>query len=474
MNDPAIETAFDPAQFREQGHLIVDQLADALDKAHQGQGKVRSKQTPEEAAAFWKEKLEGDPSPHTLIGSVLEHAFRCHHPHNLGHQVGPVLPAAALADLAGSLLDTGNGVFEVGNPATAMERVVLQDLAEKIGFPETADGILTSGGSLGNLTALLAMRQCQAGSWDKGSGCEPGTVLVSEEAHYCVTRAVKIMGWGDQGITRVEVDSDFRMSLSSLEDAYRSALSRGQKVLGVIGSAGSTATGRIDPLEGIAEFCRKHDLWFHIDAAHAGAFVYSRTARELLSGIELADSVVVDFHKMLLSPSLLTAVMFRNGADSFETFAQKADYLWRQDQSHEWWDAAKRTLECTRPMLGLRAFALLQAGKNGLFETYIDQALAMTHRFAELLREAGDFELLAEPESNIICYRYVAEAVAEEEFNIVNRKIREAIVDSGDFYVVQVEKKGKVYLRSALMNPNIDEAVLLSLMDRIREEGNNR
>ena len=103
-----------------------------------------------------------------LIGKAFDaERFRSQHPHNLGHQVGPVLPAVALMDLVGSLLDTGNGVYEVGNPATPMERVVLKDLAARLGFSTEADGILTSGGSLGNLTALLAMRQARTDSWDQ-------------------------------------------------------------------------------------------------------------------------------------------------------------------------------------------------------------------------------------------------------------------------------------------------------------------
>ena len=467
--DP-VKDGFDPKAFRDLGHAAVDQLADYLETVSKGEGRVRPAQEPDKAATYWGDQLheEACQNPTALIAQVLERSFHSHHPRNLGHQVGPVLPLAAVFELVGSLLDTGNGVYEVGDPATPMERAVLKDLNERIGLPKESDGILTSGGSLGNLTALLAMRQCQTGSWDEGTSHQQFAVLVSSEAHYCVERAVKIMGWGEQGIIRVPVDDEYRMRIDALEACLAEAQDDHIQVLGVVGSAGSTATGKIDPLAEIATFCQRHSLWFHVDAAHAGAFVFSEKARPLLRGWERADSIVIDFHKMLLSPSLLTAVLFRLGRDSYQSFAQKADYLWRADQTQEWWDLAKRTVECTRPMLGLRAYALLKHGGERLFEAYIDQALAATETFASLIESSSDFELLTTPESNILCYRHTPNGLDKHATDQLNQKIRAAITADGKFYIVQVEKHGRTYLRSAVMNPFVTIAVFEELLDEIR------
>ena len=466
--------AFDPEAFRSLGHQVVDLLADALGATGRGEAAVRSGESPQEAFEFWEAQLAGPGSPGSpqeLARLAIERSFRSHHPRNLGHQVGPVLPAVAAMELVAGLLDTGNGVFEVGNPATPMERVVLMDLARRCGLPAGADGVLTSGGSLGNLTAMLAMRQAQTGSWDTGSTRSPLAVLVSTEAHYCVTRNVKIMGWGEGGAIHIPVDGDYRLRADALEEGLGAARGRGVEVIGVVASAGSTATGRIDPLDEIGRFCEEHGLWFHVDAAHAGAYVFSEKARPLLRGIERADSLVIDFHKMLLSPSLLTAVLFRDGRDSFKTFAQHADYLWREDESTEWWDAAKRTLECTRPMLGLRAFAALQSGRDGLLERYIDHTLAITHAFADLIEAAPDFELLTRPESNIVCYRFTPAGVPGAELDALNARLREKLVQAGGFYIVQVEKHGRLYLRSAVMNPHVELSTCEALLDAVREAG---
>lgn len=236
-----MDDAFNDDSFRELGHRLIDQLADFLVESRQGAFPVRSRQKPEESFQHWNQILQSDASVETVFPETLKHGFRCQHPNNLGHQVSPTLPAAALADLVGSVLDIGNGVFEVGNPATTMERVVLRELAGRIGLPQTADGVLTSGGSLGNLTALLAMRQATLQK-------RPHTILVSSEAHYCVSRAAWIMGMGEDGIRVVPADSDFRMSLGELEKTYDEACRAGLNVIGVVGSACSTATGSFDPL----------------------------------------------------------------------------------------------------------------------------------------------------------------------------------------------------------------------------------
>jgi L-2,4-diaminobutyrate decarboxylase len=468
-NNCEVEKAFDHEKFRTLGHKIVDMLADSLGETRKAEVPVRSAQTPEEAAQFWESRLHSsDQSPEDLIRDALQTSFRSHHPHNLGHQVGPVLPEIALIDLVGSFLDTGNGTFEAGNPATAMERVALKELASRVGMSPETDGILTSGGSLGNLTALLAMRQRMTTSWDGGGFDQPVAVIVSEEAHYCVERAVKIMGWGDAGVIPAKVDDLYRIRVDLLAHTLKEAKSRGVRVIGIIGSACSTATGSFDPLDEIADFCEAENLWFHVDAAHAGGFVFSEKARPLLQGIERADSVVIDFHKMLLGSSLLTAVLFKNGNDSFESFAQKADYLWSKNDSPEWWNAAKRTLECTRPMLGLRAYALLKAGQNGLFESYLDHSLEMTRSFANLIKAADDFILLCEPESNIVCYRYQPKQGSDEDIDQLNQRVRKQLIDTGDFFIVQVTKHGRTYLRSALMNPFITPRIFEGLLKKIR------
>jgi len=152
-------------------------------------------------------------------------------------------------------------------------------------------------------------------------------VLVSEEAHYSIDRAIRIMGWGRQGAVPVPADEQFRMRATALEDSYGAATRAGLKVIAVVANACSTATGTYDPLEEIADFCAARNLWFHVDGAHGAVAVLSNRYRSLMKGVERADSLVWDAHKMMLMPLLVSAVLFRDRAAGDRAFEQRASYL---------------------------------------------------------------------------------------------------------------------------------------------------
>ena len=197
-------------------------------------------------------------------------------------------------------------IYETGPTVVPIELRVLRWMSDEIGLPQEAGGVITNGGSLGNLTALLAARQARAGFdlWSRGqSAGEDLCVLVSEQAHYCVARAVRIMGWGDEGLVKVPVDARMRLDLAALPAALEEARGRGRRPIAVVGSACTTATGSYDPLAGIADFCEAQDLWFHVDAAHGGSVALSPEYRDRVAGLERADSIVWDCHKMMMMRS---------------------------------------------------------------------------------------------------------------------------------------------------------------------------
>jgi L-2,4-diaminobutyrate decarboxylase len=379
-----------------------------------------------------------------------------------------VLPEAALADLLSAFMNNGVGVYEMGSPTVAMERAVIKELAGRLGFESSADGILTSGGTLGNLTALLAARQIKGEGdiWKEGTGNSKYAFLVSEQAHYCIDRAVKIMGWGEEGIITVPVDSRYRMDTGKLADAYQSAQRQNKTVLGVVGSACSTATGSFDPLDEIADFCGEHDLWFHVDAAHGGAAAYSGKYRPLLKGIPKADSVIVDFHKMMMCPALVTGLVFKNPSSSYRTFAQKASYLWDKEE-HEWFNLGKRTFECTKDMMALKVFTMLSHYGPGLFEEIVNRLFDLGKTFAAAVKKRDNFELAVEPESNIVCFRHMPEGVSDG--NSHNRAIRRKLIDKGNSFIVQTEIQGKLYLRTTLMNVFTQQEHIEELLQEVEE-----
>ena len=467
----SLRRAFDPEQFRAQGHALIDQLADHLAQAQAGAMPVLPWSEPEEEAAQWPADFSPEPrgTLSALVARVLARSTHLHHPRFIGHQVTSPLPDTALLELVSALLNNGMTVFEMGPVATAMERSVLRWLATQAGLGSAAEGVLTSGGSAGNLTALLAARQAKAGhdAWGRGAHeGRPLALLASEQTHYCVKRAAQIMGMGEGGVIPVPVDERFRMRADALEDAQRKAERAGRKVFAVVGSAGSTSTGAFDPLDEIADYCESRGLWFHVDGAHGAPTVLSEKYRARVRGIERADSLVWDAHKMMLLPALVTAVLFKDGARSYETFAQEAHYLYAP-RAGNWFDGGLRTLECTKRMMSLELYGALELHGTHLFADYLTRMFDLAETFAGMLREAPDFVLAVEPDCNIVCFRYHPQGA--RDLDLLQSRVREALLKSGEFYLVQTKLPAGIYLRVTLINPLTEERDLRALLKAIRE-----
>ncbi|NNL66465.1 MAG: pyridoxal-dependent decarboxylase, partial [Myxococcales bacterium] len=320
------------------------------------------------------------------------------------------------------------------------------------------------------LTALLAARQSRAGFdlWSQGqSAGEDLCVLVSEQAHYCVARAVRIMGWGDQGLFKVPVDDRNRLDPAALPDVLAQARAAGRRPIGVVGSACTTATGSYDPLDAIADFCETNDLWFHVDAAHGGSVVLSPKYRALAAGLERADSVVWDCHKMMMMPGVLTAVLFRDGRRSYETFRQEATYLFEERPDEEWYNPGNRTVECTRPGAAVLLYTALRVHGVGVFRDYVTRCFDVARRLAEIIHGAPEFELYMEPDANIVCFRFRREGPAGDG---LHERVRGNILRSGQYYLTSVHLDDKNWLRCTLQNPFTDEAELQGLLETIRAE----
>ena len=467
MEKSILERAYDADSFRQMGHQLIDQLADHMGSVMEGEGHVLHFRPPEEEHSFWKQYLR-DPQTASLAETVLQRTTQVHHPRYMGHQVAPPLPLASLAALLGASLNNGMAVYEMGMAPAAMERIVTDWLCRKAGFGPGARGFLTSGGTLANLTGLLAARRARGKKdvWNEGyTGRQ--AVLVSEAAHYCIDRAARIMGMGEAGVLKVPVDSQYRMDADQLRGIYDQALADGLEPLAVVGSAPCTATGSYDPLDRLAEFCQEKKLWLHVDGAHGGAAFLSGRYGSLVQGLERADSVAIDGHKMLGMPVLTTALLFRNGADSYTTFSQEAEYLLTQTEDEDWYNLAKRTFECTKLTSSLTWYAVLKAYGEGLFADYIDHQYDLGRSFASLLRNRPGWELACEPQSNIICFRLRPEGWDTEACNALNGGIRQRLLEDGRFYIVQTRLNGIVYLRTSLMNPFTEERHLLELLETI-------
>lgn len=476
-NEKILNAMFDGETFRTTGHELIDLLADELNRSLSAKRSVLNWRKPSEEDLRWQAPIP-QHSTLDLAGlldklklDILPGNLAIHHPQNLGHQVATPLPIAALCDLVAALTNQAMAVYETGPSATMLERQVIRWLSALIGWEEIeVNGVLTSGGAQANLTALLAARQhAQSNTWKHGVATQrPMRILASEHSHYSVSRAAGIMGLGTDAVIKIPTDDDGSMLMDEIINAHHHCLQQQEIIMAIVANAACTPTGSIDPLQEIGEFCQRHKVWFHVDGAHGASALLSTQHRSMLQGIDLADSVVWDGHKLLYMPAAVSAVLFKSPPDSYLAFAQDASYLF-QGNSHEveTYNVSYRALECTKRMMALKLWAAFSLyGVEGL-AALVDEAFSKAQIFAEMLQAHPEFELMMPPQTNIVCFRHLVEGLSDTKLNLHQASTRKNIVESGKFHLTQVELHGKLWLRTTLMNPFTQVQHLQSLIDCI-------
>lgn len=397
----------------------------------------------------------------TWLDAYLGRVTRLHHPACMGHQVSAPEAPSAVADFINGVTNGGTAIREMAPPGVALERAVIAWMLRQVGWdPQQTDGVLTSGGSMANLTALLAARaQAAPTAWRAGAPARLG-VLAPKSAHYSVARAVGILGLGADAVTAVATDACGRLLAEDLPAAAERARRVGRAPAILVVSACSTPAGMHDPLEAAGAFARAHGLWFHVDGAHGVSALLSPRLRPRLRGLELADSITWDAHKMLHVSSLCAAVLVRRRGALEAAFEAEAPYLGdpargAADADPDPWH---RTLECTRPVLALKLFlTLAAAGERGLARR-IEALYDVTREMHRRLAARPGIEVMAEPESNILCFRVPgADASA----------LRRAVLDSGSHYLSQTTWDGRTWLRLTVMNPGTEAHDAEELADRL-------
>nr|WP_298999228.1 aminotransferase class I/II-fold pyridoxal phosphate-dependent enzyme [uncultured Allomuricauda sp.] len=469
MNESILHQLFDTTDFKQRSAQLIDLISNHLEKTlNEPNKKTLSWNPPDNELRFWNDFLENGNEA-DFFEEILKRTTHTHNPKYVGHQVGVTAPITLLSGVLSNLLNNGMAVYEMGMAPNAIERIVTDKLCKTIGYDSKSGGFLTSGGTLANLTALLSARKAKVeyDVWNEGH-TKPLGIMVCEEAHYCVDRAAKIMGLGEKGIIKVPADKNFGIDANKMEEYYQKSVSQGIQVFAIVGSAPSTATGAYDNLEAIQAFAQKYDLWFHVDGAHGGAAIFSEKYKHLLKGAKKSDSMVIDGHKMMLMPTITTALLFRNRIHANHTFSLDADYLLNETQDDEWYNSGRKTFECTKTMMCIHWYLLLKLYGEAVFDTYVTRQYDLAKDLAEMLLKESDFEIATYPMSNILCFRYVNPDLSLKELNELNAMVRNELLEEGDFYMVQTTIRGIHYLRTSLMNPFTTIEHLNVLIDKIR------
>ena len=443
-----LDKAFDVKDFHDTGLSLVEFLTRTFENADKRL--VLPYKTPVEQYEYWKKDFKEKGSPINLFKDVIDKSILYHHPHYMGYQTAvPALPTV-LASLVIDFLSNGMGVYDAGMVGNTMERVVCEHLCEKFAMGENAGGFVTSGGTLGTLTAILTAKAYYQYHISKDMAAESDklSILTSEQSHYCVERAAITMGISKDRVIKIPVDENYRVRVDALKESYQKVISKGKRIFCIIASAPSTSTGTYDNLEEIGKFCQMKNVWFHVDGAHGAPAIFSEKYKYLVKGAEYADSIVLDFHKMMLTPGISSAVLLKNRSYAFDTFRQEAEYLWR-NQDFEWQHGGKSTFECTKSMTILKVYTLFKQFGDKIFEEFVDYQYDLTREFARLIDENPLFEIAHQPDSNILCFRYIC----CNNPNQFNTELRHRLTMDGNFFIVQTTLNGNIYLRITLLNP---------------------
>jgi len=445
--------------------VAVDLLAEHVKEARDGLAPVTAQPDPDALASELEVERwirEGGMDAAALakwLPRYLDATVRLHHPGSMVHQVGVPSTGAALADLIHGVTNNPMAKYEMGAAGATLERDVVRWLLEQVGFdPDAGAGVLTHGGSLANLTALLAARaRLVPDAWRQG--VPPDLALLAPpSAHYSIRRAAAILGLGEDAVIELDVDELERIRPDQLGRALERCAAAGRRAMALVAVAGATSTGLHDDLRAIGAFCAEHGIWLHADAAHGASALLSDRHRHLLDGVELADSVIWDAHKMLRTSGLCAAVLVRRGADLAGAFRQRGDYLFYESESIGF-DLLDRTIESTKTTLGLKLFlSLAWARERGLGD-YVTSRYELTRRFYDMLSREPGVTCPYLPESNILCFRVAG---------IDQLAFRDRLLADGRLHIGSTTIGGERYLRLVVTAPDTDEATLNELVLALR------
>ncbi len=375
----------------------------------------------------------------------LRDAVYFHHPRYLAHLNCPVVIPALLAELFVSAVNSSLDTWDQSAGGTLIERRLIDWTAERIGLGPFADGIFTSGGTQSNLQALLLARE-EAG---------PGRrrILASAAGHFSVQKSAKLLGLGPDAVITVETGPDRRMSPDALARALAGCRDRGDTVMAVVATAGTTDFGTIDPLPEIADLCTTFRVWLHVDAAYGCGLLVSPTRRHLLDGIERASSVTVDYHKSFFQPVSSSALLVRDGR-TLRHATYHADYLNPERMVEQRIpNQVDKSLQTTRRFDALKLWMTLRVmGPDAIGEMF-DDVVDRAAGAYDLLSEDPRFEVVTRSQLSTVVFRYLPTGAGRALADEANLYAREALAASGAAVVAGTTVDGRHFLKFTLLNP---------------------
>jgi glutamate/tyrosine decarboxylase-like PLP-dependent enzyme len=477
---PVPEPALDwtAAQARALGEEALDIWIELLERLHTDLPVARSRSAAEVRAAVSLDVPDRPMPMDELVAYlrrvVFDESMYPGHPGFLAHISGAGTVPGAAADLLAAALNQNSGGWRLSPAASEIEQHLTRWFAGRFGLPEGASGYVTSGGAMSNLIGLTLARTRCAG-WDvRAEGMRAGpqlTVYVSSEVHDTIDRAAQLLGIGDAGLRKVPTDDSLRMDVEALRKAVADDLASGNRPIAVVGTAGTTGTGAIDPLAGIADVCSEHGIWFHVDAAYGGPAALTSELAHLFQGIERADSIAFDPHKWLYTPHAGACILVRDPKILVDAFAVSASYIATDNALTGWGvDLYEISPQFSRPFAALKIWVSLLAHGWDAYQRRILHDVSLAHYLHRLVIEHPELEPMTEPGLSITCFRFVPEdlagrAGAAEYLDLLNQRLLFEIDLGGKVFPSNAIVNGRFALRSCVVNFRTEAPTMEGLVE---------
>lgn len=411
---------------------------------------------------------------------VFEHSSFPGHPRFMAYVSGSGTVPGAAADLLAAGVNMNLGGWVLSPAATEIELQLTRTLASWFGMPEGSGGLIVSGGAMANFVALKAARDHRAG-WDvrrEGVAAGPRLALyLSEETHVVSSRAADMLGLGTDAVRKIPVDEEYRVDLGALREAVARDRAAGVRPFAVVASAGTVATGAIDPLPEIADLCAEEGLWFHVDAAYGGPAAFTNDLRPQFAGIERADSIAFDPHKWLYTPHSGGCVLVRDPQVLPDSFSVVASYTFQdKERTGRGVDGHQLGPQFSRGFWALKVWVSLLAHGRRAYARRISHDAALARYLGVRADERPDFELVCPVGLSICCFRYVPPDLPghegrEEYLDLLNERLMTLSQQDGRVFFSNAVLRGRFVLRVCIVNFRTEAVDLDAVLDVAAEIG---
>ncbi|QCO21685.1 aminotransferase class V-fold PLP-dependent enzyme [Acinetobacter cumulans] len=437
-----------------------------------------------------KEGMGVQKSLDRMVELFLNKSLKVHHPHSLAHLHCPTMVTSQIAEVLINATNQSMDSWDQSPAGSLMEVQLIDWLRQKVGYGAGQAGVFTSGGTQSNLMGVLLARDaCIAKNWKDENG-NPWSVqrdgvpaeamrnvkvICSENAHFSVQKNMAMMGMGFQSVVTVPVDANARMDMDALEKTMAHLRATGKIVACVVATAGTTDAGAIDPLKEVRAITNKYGAWMHIDAAWGGALILSNDYRSMLDGIELSDSVTLDFHKHYFQTISCGAFLLKDEAN-YRFMHYEAEYLnSAYDEEHGVPNLVSKSLQTTRRFDALKLWMTVEALGEELYGSMIDHGVGLTRDVADYITATDGLEMLVDPQFASVLFRVVPAGYPVELLDTLNQNVADELFARGEANI-GVTKVGQVQsLKMTTLSPvatldNVKNllALVLAEADRIK------